>query len=40
MIKKFLALLLSFGMLFSLAACEKEDVDLALDIAWAVLEEL
>ena len=40
MIKKILALLLSFGMLFSLAACEKEDVDLALDIAWAVLEEL
>ena len=40
MLKKILALLLSFAMLFSLAACEKEDVDLMLDIAVAVLEEL
>ena len=38
--KKLLALLLSFAMLFTLTACEEEDVDLALDIAWAVLEEL
>ena len=38
--KKLLALLLSFLMLFTLTACEEEDVDLALDIAWAVLEEL
>ena len=38
--KKILALLLSFVMLFSFAACEKEDVELAVDIAVAVLEEL
>ena len=38
--KKLLALLLSFLMLFTFTACEEEDVDLALDIAWAVLEEL
>lgn len=38
--KKLLTLLLSFLMLFTLTACEEEDVDLALDIAWAVLEEL
>ena len=38
--KKLLALLLSFLMLFTLTACEEEDVDLALDIAIAVLEEL
>ena len=38
--KKLLALLLSFLMLFTLTACEKEDMDLALDIAWAVLEVL
>ena len=38
--KKLLALMLSFLMLFTLTACEEEDVDLALDIAWAVLEEL
>ena len=38
--KKLLAILLSFLMLFTLTACEEEDVDLALDIAWAVLEEL
>ena len=38
--KKLLALLLSFLMLFTLTACEEEDVDLALDIAVAVLEEL
>ena len=40
MMKKLIALFLSFVMLFSLSACEKEDMDLALDIAWAVLEEL
>lgn len=38
--KKLFALLLSFLMLFTLTACEEEDVDLALDIAVAVLEEL
>lgn len=38
--KKFLSLLLSFLLLFSLTACEKEDVDLALDVAIAVLEEV
>ena len=38
--KKFLAFLLSFVMLFTLTACEKEDMDLALDIAIAVLDEL
>lgn len=38
--KKLLALLLSVLMLFTLTACEEEDVDLALDIAIAVLEEL
>ena len=38
--KKIFALLLSFLMLFTLTACEEEDVDLALDIAIAVLEEL
>ena len=38
--KKILALLLSLLMLFTFAACEKEDVELALDIAVAVLEEL
>ena len=38
--KKILALLLAIVMVFSLAACEKEDVDLMLDIAVAVLEEL
>ena len=38
--KKLFALLLSFLMLFTLTACEEEDVDLALDIAIAVLEEL
>ena len=38
--KKILALLLPFVMLFSFAACEKEDVELAVDIAVAVLEEL
>ena len=38
--KKLFALFLSFLMLFTLTACEDEDVDLALDIAWAVLEEL
>ena len=38
--KKFLSLLLSFLLLFTLTACEKEDVELALDIADAVLQEL
>ena len=38
--KKLLALLLSFLMLFTLTACEEEDVELALDIAIAVMEEL
>jgi len=38
--KKLFALLLSFLMLLTFTACEKEDVDLALDIAIAVLEEL
>ena len=38
--KKILALLLSLLLLFSLTACEEEDVDLALDVAIAVLEEL
>ena len=38
--KKLLAFFLSLVMLFSLTACEKEDVDLALDIALSVLEEL
>ena len=38
--KKIFALLLSFLMLFTLTACEEENVDLALDIAIAVLEEL
>ena len=38
--KKLFAFLLSLVMLFTFTACEKEDLDLALDIAWAVLEEL
>ena len=38
--KKIFALLLSVLLLFSLCACEKEDVELALDVAVAVLEEL
>lgn len=38
--KKLLALFLSFLMLFTLTACEKADMDLALDIAVSVLEEL
>ena len=38
--KKLFALFLSFLMLFTLTACGEETVDLALDIAWAVLEEL
>ena len=38
--KKLFVFLLSLVMLFSFTACEKEDMDLALDIAWAVLEEL
>ena len=38
--KKILALLLSVLMVFTFAACEQEDVELAVDIAVAVLEEL
>ena len=38
--KKLLALLLSVLMLFTLTACEEEEVDMALDIAFAVMEEL
>lgn len=38
--KKLLALLLSIMMLFTLTACEEEEVDFALDVAVAVLEEL
>ena len=38
--KKLLALLLSALMLFTLTACEEEEVDMALDIAISVLEEL
>ena len=38
--KKLIAFFLALAMLFTLTACAKEDLDLALDIAWAVLEEL
>ncbi len=38
--KKILAFLLAFAMLFTFSGCEEEDLDLALDIAIAVLEEL
>ncbi len=38
--KKLFALLLSVLMLFTLTACEEEHVDLALDIAIAVMDEL
>lgn len=38
--KKILAFFLSFLMLFTLTGCEEEEVDIALDIAIAVLEEL
>ena len=38
--KKLFALLLSVLMLFTLTACEEEEVGMALDIAVAVLEEL
>ena len=38
--KKLLALLLSLLLLFSLTACEEEEVDMALDIALTVLEIL
>ena len=38
--KKLFALLLAFLMLFTLTACEEEEVGMALDIAVAVLEEL
>ena len=38
--KKLFALLLALCLMLSLTACEEEDVELALDIAVAVLEEL
>ena len=38
--KKIFALLLSALLLLSLTACEQEDVELALDVAVAVLEEV
>ena len=38
--KKLFALLMALCLLFSLTACEEEDVELALDIAVAVLEEM
>ena len=38
--KKILSLLLALLMLFTLTACAEEDVELALDIAVAVLEEM
>lgn len=38
--KKLFALLLSALLLFSLTACEEEDVELAVDVAIAVLEEV
>lgn len=38
--KKILSLLLSFLLLFSLTACAQEDVELALDVAISVLEEV
>ena len=38
--KKFLSLLLSFLLLFTMTACSQEDVELALDVAISVLEEV
>ena len=38
--KKFLALLLALVLMLSFSACEEEDVELALDIAIAVMEEM
>ena len=38
--KKLIALLLSALLLFTLTACEEEEVDMALDIAISVLEEI
>ena len=38
--KNLFALLMALCLLFSLTACEQEDVELALDIAVAVLEEM
>ena len=38
--KKILALLLAFCLLFGLTACEEKDVEQALDIAIAVMEEM
>ena len=38
--KKLFALLMALCLLFSLTACEEEEVELALDIAVAVLEEM
>ncbi len=38
--KKLFALLMSVLLLFGLTACEEEDVELALDVAIAVMEEM
>ena len=38
--KKILALLIAFAMLFTLTACAEEDVELALDVAGVILEAL
>ena len=38
--KKLLALLLAFCLAFSVTACAEEDVEMALDIAIAVMEGL
>ena len=38
--KKILALLLAFSLLFTFSACSEEEVDLALDVAGAILDVL
>ena len=38
--KKILAFLLAFAMLFTLTACAEEDVELALDVAVAILDAI
>ena len=38
--KKMIALLMAFLILFSFTACEEEDMELALDVAIAVMEEM
>ena len=38
--KKMFALLMTLLLLFTMTACEQEDVELALDVAVAVLEEV